>query len=614
MRVFLLSVGALLLTATMAHAVEKSAVDNAVENGVAALKKMQRNDGTWPYEKIGATALAGLTLLECGVKDDDKAVKAAAEACRKVALTTLHTYSLSLMILFLDRLDKSEDTPLIEAMIVNLMAGQNAAGGWAYDCVQAFNVQELKTLADEASGNAREQKGARDLSRLPAKGKRVAKELPRPVQAKLQIIARGGGNNQIAGAVGDNSNTQFATLALWAGRRYGVPTQAALIKIEARHRTSQGNDGSWNYTPQVKLPNGPAVAPMPGSGSAAMTCAGLLGVTCGHGARADAKKDKDGKVAIDVSADRNVKAGLLALSTAVGHPVGWKGTGGAPNAIGTASGKAYYYLWSLERVCVLLGLETLGKKDWYNWGAEILLKNQRNDGSWVGEYSGGGADTCFALMFLKKTNLARDLSSGLTAVKDPGLRQLKSGGIGGGGLKGDKDKGEKPLAPVDIGDKPEREKTREKEEKKPRTEEEKTAAKLSGDLVGSKGQTREGLLKQLRESKGSAYTEALAEAIPKLDGESKKLAREALADRLTRMKTATLKEYFKEKDAEIRRAAAIAAGQKDAKILIPELIDLLGDEDGVKAAARASLKAMAGKDLGDKPQPWREWWKTQAKE
>ena len=32
-------------------------------------------------------------------------------------------------------------------------------------------------------------------------------------------------------AVGDNSNTQFATLALWVGRRYGVPTQAAVSPL-----------------------------------------------------------------------------------------------------------------------------------------------------------------------------------------------------------------------------------------------------------------------------------------------------------------------------------------------------------------------------------------------
>jgi hypothetical protein len=619
MRALLLTVTALLLSASLAPAVEKSAIDAAVDKGVAALKKMQRNDGTWPYEKIGATALAGLTLLECGAKADDRAVTAAADACRKVALTTIDTYSISLMILFLDRLDKADDTPLIEAMITNLLAGQTAAGGWDYNCAQAFTAEEIKGVADEASGD-RELRGARELSKLPAKGKRVATELPKVVQAKLVIIARGGGNQQIRGAMGDNSNTQFATLALWAGRRYGVPTHAALAKIDARFRGTQNEDGSWGYIPPPRVEGSPApkFAPSSFSSSAAMTCAGLLGLACGHGAKADVKKDKkDGKTTVDLSGDARVKAGLLALSTAVGSPVGWKGDDEAPKGILEAKSRAYYYLWSLERVCVILGLETLGKKDWYNWGAEILLKNQGADGAWLsGAHAESGADTCFALMFLKKTNLARDLSGSIKGAKDPGVRTLKSGGVGGGGLKG-----VKPLAPLDVNNKPEKDgkksgkTTPKKEEKKPLSEEQKAAAKVSGELVGSKGKERAELLKKLRDSKGAEYTEALADVIPKLDAESRKLAREALADRLTKKTANTIRAYFKEDDPEIRRAAALAAGQKDAKVLIPDLIELLGDEEAlVQRAARASLKEMAGKDLGDKPQPWREWWKKQAKE
>jgi hypothetical protein len=218
-------------------------------------------------------------------------------------------------------------------------------------------------------------------------------------------------------------------------------------------------------------------------------------------------------------------------------------------------------------------------------------------------------------MFLKKTNLARDLSASLKGAKDPGVRTLKSGGVGGGGLKGTK-----PLVPLDVENKPDKQKKEgktppKKEDKKPLTAEQKAAAKLTGELVGSTGRERAELLKQLRDSKGGEYTEALADVIPKLDAESKKLARETLADRLTKKTANTIRAYFKEDDPEIRRAAAIAAGQKDAKVLIPDLIELLGDEESlVQRAARASLKAMAGKDLGDKPQPWRDWWKKQAKE
>src|SRR5262249_29568794 len=205
---------------------------------IEGLKKSQGGDGTWAYDnKKGLTALAGLTLLECGVKDDDKAVTDAAAACRKVALSTLDTYSVSLIVLFLDRLDKPGDTPLIEACLVNLLAGQNGAGGWGYDCGQAFTPPEQQAILAEANDDKRALKGRGALGRLPAKGKPVATELPKFVQAKLVLIAKGAGNAQ--GSVGDNSNTQSATLALWAGRRYGVPTQGALAKVEARYRLSQ---------------------------------------------------------------------------------------------------------------------------------------------------------------------------------------------------------------------------------------------------------------------------------------------------------------------------------------------------------------------------------------
>src|SRR5947209_19522697 len=128
MRVLVLTVAALLLTATTAPAVEKAAIDKAVDDGVAALKKLQRNDGTWPHEKIGATALAGLTLLECGVPADDKSVQNAARAVRAACLRLTHVYSLSAAVWFLDRLDAPEDTPLIEAMLIRLMAGQSRSG------------------------------------------------------------------------------------------------------------------------------------------------------------------------------------------------------------------------------------------------------------------------------------------------------------------------------------------------------------------------------------------------------------------------------------------------------------------------------------------------------
>src|SRR2546423_14475491 len=77
----------------------------AVRKGVEYLKKQQRADGTWPHvDAVGATALAGWTLLECGVPPTDPAVQKAAAAFRKEVPDLTTTYSLALGIFFLDRL------------------------------------------------------------------------------------------------------------------------------------------------------------------------------------------------------------------------------------------------------------------------------------------------------------------------------------------------------------------------------------------------------------------------------------------------------------------------------------------------------------------------------
>src|SRR5262249_3508894 len=62
------------------------------------------------------------------------------------------------------------------------------------------------------------------------------------------------------------------------------------------------------------------------------------------------------------------------------------GPGMIPQLTPNQSGRgAYYFLWSLERMAVAFGLETIGGKDWYNWGAEILLANQSPNGGWEGD-------------------------------------------------------------------------------------------------------------------------------------------------------------------------------------------------------------------------------------
>jgi len=67
-----------------------------------------------------------------------------------------------------------------------------------------------------------------------------------------------------------------------------------------------------------------------------------------------------------------------------------------------------YFYWSLERVAVIYGLAQIRGVDWYNWGAERLLKKQRPDGGWGGQDC---IDTAFAILFLSRANIAEDLTN-----------------------------------------------------------------------------------------------------------------------------------------------------------------------------------------------------------
>jgi hypothetical protein len=209
---------------------------------------------------------------------------------------------------------------------------------------------------------------------------------------------------------GDNSNTQFALLALWAARRHEVITDQALLASYQRFIASQNFDNGWGYFPRA-------------NSSPSMTCVGLLGLAMGHGAapdiiRANAKDPKD-VVVKPALKDPKIQAGLKALARTIGDPARDKAKANfAPQNL--------YFLWSVERVAMLYDLKTIGGKDWYGWGAQILVHNQQANGSWANsqhQYHGANPplNTCFGLLFLKRSNLVQDLTNNLrlyTGIRD----------------------------------------------------------------------------------------------------------------------------------------------------------------------------------------------------
>lgn len=135
------------------------------------------------------------------------------------------------------------------------------------------------------------------------------------------------------------------------------------------------------------------------------------------------------------------------------------------------------------------------------------------------------------------------------------------------------------------------------------------AARLTDRLVQAPADQRDAVLARLRDGKGSAFTLALARAIPKLSGIERDRARDALARRLAGSAAEDLRELLHDEDAEVRRAAAAACLRKNDPALVPDLIPLLRDDQAAVAAqARASLKGVTGQDLGDSAAAWETWW------
>jgi hypothetical protein len=405
-------------------------VNKAIDDGVDFLKS-----GKWTVEmahRTGYAALMGLTLLECGVPANHPVVQTATAFVRASARAIDTTYEISLSILFLDKLGVPADRPLIQKLALRLIAGQTPTGGWSYKChvLSDQDHKQLLTVLQKLNppatpitraGQAISEETRSKLTRFsPAVSRSgalcikmeepaVEPEKPSNASARKVVIPSklkglpvfmpeaalqmgdpdGKGDVPIWGT-SDNSNTQFAILALWAARRHQVPTERTLKLVAKRFQVSQNADGSWGYHFRID-----GTEPE----RKATTCVGLLGLAVAYGAQEDAEVQ-----ALSRQDPRIVK-GIEALAKNVGVPK--DRTDNVPMT-------DLYFLWSVERVGVLFDLPTIGGKDWYRWGAEILVANQTKNGNWEnGGYHGNHPtiDTCLALLFLKRANLAADLTA-----------------------------------------------------------------------------------------------------------------------------------------------------------------------------------------------------------
>lgn len=361
-------------------------VDQAVEKAVVHLKSLQQPDGTWRYAQYtaGTTTLVTWALLEAGVPSDDKVMTKALSYIRLNSLTETNTYNISLAIFLFDRMGEERDIPLIESLAYRLLAGQNLKGGWSYSNPQPppAEIERLRKWVTDPPAD----KGQDNI-----KNRKLSPE----IAAQVSLLkARQPG--QITELPGDNSNTQFAMIALWASKKHGIPVEDAMRQVSVRFRGTQWPDGTWKYENMKPGDFGVLAA----NQTPAMTCAGLLGLALGHAVDPNAEKKT-------LLADPQVVKGMEYLYDVMKHPEN-QGVG--------YTQKQYYFLWSLERVAVVYNIAKIKDVDWYRWGADLLLARQGADGSWRAQYEEGGIDTCFGVLFLKRVNVVEDLT---VKIADP---------------------------------------------------------------------------------------------------------------------------------------------------------------------------------------------------
>lgn len=302
----------------------------AIDRGIAYLKREQSPRGNWS-EMLGytggVTALVTLSLLNAGVPPDDPVIEKALEYLRGLKLE--RTYVVALQTMVFCAADPNRDMVLIDR-----------------------NVRWLESKQVTAA----DRKGAWSY---PGPG-------------------------------GDNSNSQFAVLALYDAQSVGAKVRRQTWQLAADYwRSSQNDDGSWGYTPGEK-------------GSGSMTCAGIGALATSNAALATGDATVEGGRVICCRPHQEDHALERAINWLAEHFSVTRN----PRPAGAGQACLYYYLYGLERAGRLSARRFIGDHDWYREGTEFLVNDQDPlshywQGNWHAEQQ-PHISTALALLFLAK--------------------------------------------------------------------------------------------------------------------------------------------------------------------------------------------------------------------
>lgn len=382
-------------------------IDEAVAKGVKYLKSRQELDGTWAGKHgksypMGTTALAALTLLKCDVSPRDPILVTAFAKLEKMAPT--RTYSVAIYIMALEArytppkkvLEKYEkkysrstimrisfqrqaspkDKRKLNQLVNWILRTQEKGGGWRYPgggedtsnsqyCMLALAAAERmgSQIPEKVYWKALEyflkgqEKDGPQVDPFPVPGAEepIAKILRKRLEKKLNKV---------------QSYTRTAERKKLA---YGKSGEHLIYK-------SRG----WSYVAGGKG--------WEDKSTGSMTTAGLAGmIIC--------------KARLEQSRDRRVRTAIFEINRSIRDGCAWLAKNFSVSANPKSGSWHYYYLYGLERAGVLSAVDEFGKHDWYEEGVSLLLKQQKDDGSFGNGQLGYIVDTCFALLFLKRATV-----------------------------------------------------------------------------------------------------------------------------------------------------------------------------------------------------------------
>ncbi len=307
-----------------------AAIERCVSFFVNAQKKDGQRGGSWAGAETygtGQTCLVTLALLSAGKTAKSPEVSRALTYIR-ANKNPSKTYEASLQVMVLAAAEPARDMKQIKDVTEWLVKVQSSDGGWSY--------------------------------------------------------------GDIGGGGGDESNTQFAVLALWEASKLGIN-----VKVEIKGEKDKTLIDAMQKCEQYWLSNktGSAWGYRNNGPTGSMACAGIASMVILQEATAG----------VDASVGNNgiQCCGGLKAGSHVDDAMKWLASNIAFNHNPHGQGYTHYYLYALERVGRLTGQRFIGAKDWYREGAEFLLETQLTGGSFrdgIDEVS----STAMALLFLSK--------------------------------------------------------------------------------------------------------------------------------------------------------------------------------------------------------------------